>query len=434
MTTDLEIFRAYEKMDARFETFHLSEKVSYVTPINFVESMQVPRHRWFPYKEGFSPSFVNGFLAEFGVTSGTVFDPFSGVGSTGITAAMQGLPAFGVDSSPLATFVAQTKAIHLDAPEFRELNGLIDRLELFDITERTDEPANPTVVGYFDPEYLDAMLRVKFALAEVPSKAVRDLGLLALLACVERFSTHRKAGNGVKRKTSSRIPPVDKFVGANVGRSVSELLRTYRSDILKSQLIPPPEFNCASALDEQTYTQAPPFSAAVTSPPYANCFDYSKIYLRELWIGDFFTCKEDQDRFRAQSVRSHVHATWASRNDELGSELLDTHVLPVLTQSELWSPRIPTMLEGYFQDIDRVLRLVHRNLERGGVFGLVVGNSLYGGIPIATDLLIADMAERSGYVVKRIDVYRKVIPSSQQFQEGTRMDWSRESNVILEKP
>ena len=35
----------------------------------------------------------------------------------------------------------------------------------------------------------------------------------------------------------------------------------------------------------------------ITSPPYANCFDYSKVYLIELWMGDFFCTREDQQSF-----------------------------------------------------------------------------------------------------------------------------------------
>ena len=42
----------------------------------------------------------------------------------------------------------------------------------------------------------------------------------------------------------------------------------------------------------------------LTSPPYANCFDYSKVYLTELWSGGFFTTKEDQKQFRDKSVIS----------------------------------------------------------------------------------------------------------------------------------
>ena len=49
---------------------------------------------------------------------------------------------------------------------------------------------------------LDALLRLKAFYLSVPLLQVRGLFKLAFLNCLEKFSTHRKAGNGVKRKTS----------------------------------------------------------------------------------------------------------------------------------------------------------------------------------------------------------------------------------------
>ena len=88
----------YQELEASAEVRHVEESVTYVSPLNFTESMSTPRHRWFPYKEGFSPSFVQGFLSDYKAsTQGTVFDPFSGVGTTAITAATEGYSAVGFD-------------------------------------------------------------------------------------------------------------------------------------------------------------------------------------------------------------------------------------------------------------------------------------------------------------------------------------------------
>ena len=72
-------------------------------------------------------------------------------------------------------------------------------------------------------------------------------------------------------------------------------------------------------------------------------------------------------------------------------------------------------------------------LRKGASFGIVVGNSVYGGVSVASDLLIAEMAERMGYEVARIDVYRGVIPSSQQYALIDDKRWARESTVIVKK-
>src|SRR5205807_2242003 len=97
------------------------------------------------------------------------------------------------------------------------------------------------------------------------------------------------------------------------------------------------------------------FDCVLTSPPYANCFDYSKIYLCELWLGDFFESRSSQQQFRSDSVRSHVHARWPARFASKGSEIVDTLVRPLLARQNLWSAAIPEMLSGYFADLGQLL-------------------------------------------------------------------------------
>ena len=69
---------------------HISH-VTYDSPVNFNESMKSPRHRWFPYKEGFSPGFVEGFLRQHcSKPNSNIIDPFTGVGTTLIEGAKLG--------------------------------------------------------------------------------------------------------------------------------------------------------------------------------------------------------------------------------------------------------------------------------------------------------------------------------------------------------
>ena len=91
------------------------------------------------------------------------------------------------------------------------------------------------------------------------------------------------------------------------------------------------------------------------------------------------------------------------------------------------------MISGYFKDIGALLVALKPKLRKGASFGIVVGNSVYGGVSVASDLLIAEMAERNGYEVSRIDVYRGVIPSSQQYALIDNRRWARESTVIVKK-
>src|SRR5689334_10703432 len=63
-----------------------------------------PIHRWFRYREGFSPALIDAFDL-----GRRILDPFCGSGSILVGAAEKGRAALGIDVNPLATFVARVK-------------------------------------------------------------------------------------------------------------------------------------------------------------------------------------------------------------------------------------------------------------------------------------------------------------------------------------
>ena len=427
-----QLYEAYSSIEQRILVENEDARTTYNSPVNFIESMQVARHRWFPYKEGFSPSFVEDFLKEFSPDGGLVFDPFSGSGTTALVAAKNGRRSIGFDVSELTTFVATAKAIELKGDDLSAFKLLLDNLRVAPLNIVAPRPENETVCRYFLAEHLDALLAVKAFYQNVKNDAHRALLKLAFLTAIEPFSTHRKAGNGVKRKTKFPLPESADAALADVRNFVLRQLDTYLVDLEADELTVAPKYRVASSLDGLGEAFDEDVSCVLTSPPYANCFDYSKIYMSELWLGDFFRNKTDQAEFRAGSVRSHVHATWEPRYSRQGSAIIDQLVRPQIEAQDLWSPRIGQMLSGYFQDLGKFLAAIKPKLADGAALGFVVGNSFYGGIAVATDLILADLAQNLGYDVDRVRVYRGVIPSSQQYRKlGENRKYMRESLVVL---
>ena len=430
MTTS--IYDHYRELERNIDVTEISSKITYDSPVNFNESMSVPRHRWFPYKEGFSPSFVKAYLSEFNSDNeGNVFDPFSGVGTTALVAAEDRIGAFGFDVSPLAIFIAQTKSLNLNPDEISKLEDLLLTFENCHLEEKHAPPDNLTVIKYYAPEYLDALLRAKMFIKNVDIQQFQDLMKLAFLSIIEEFSTHRKAGNGVKRKTRIKYGVASLTPTEEIKQRLLTILRGYVADLKNSPTINPPAFFQVSSADKAAFHKTPKISTLLTSPPYANCFDYSKIYMQELWLGDFFKTKEDQVKFRQNSLRSHVHATWEDRYTQLGLEFVDDQVCKFLTSQKLWSKKIPSMLSGYFKDMGSLLVNVKPHMGKGAHLGFVVSNSFYGGITVATDLLLAELGKKHGYSVVGIRIFRYMVPSSQQYKLVAEKKYMRESLVIL---
>ncbi|MGE0875415.1 MAG: hypothetical protein AB7O31_12170 [Burkholderiales bacterium] len=428
-----EIELAYDEIAAGVTTTYLLDRVTYLAPVNFTEAAGAARHRWFPYKEGFSPAFVRDTLKRFmpARRAGLVLDPFAGVGTTVLEAARIGHNGVGLDVSPLACFVASTKSLQASDQTIRDIRRDLKELAGNSLSAIAPLPQNETVVSYFEPEYLEAILKIKAFANSRRNSDSAALFKLAFLGLIERFSTHRKAGNGLKRKTRFRYR--DQALGPleQVRAAAGVLVASYLSDLEVTPLSGHGEIRNESSLEANFGDTL--FDCVLTSPPYANCFDYSKIYLCELWLGDFFESRKSQQLFRSNSVRSHVHARWPARFAGKGSAIVDSLVAPLLSEQELWSTAIPEMISGYFSDLGQLLSRISENLRQGAQLGFVVSNSAYAGIPIATDLLICEIATKVGYVPKEIIVYRKIIPSSQQFVKMADKNYLRESLVVLEK-
>jgi hypothetical protein len=427
-----QVLSHYTSLEESINIRSVNDDVTYVTPVNFSESMNTSRHRWFPYKEGFSPSFVENFIANYcDDQTGTIFDPFVGVGTTGITSARLGFDSIGFDVNPLAIFVAKTKSIVFNSKQIKEFEVHVQDFKYAELIESTEPPDNKTVVSYYEPDYLDAILKIKFYINKIKVPEYRSLFKLSLLSLIEKFSTHRKAGNGVKRKTkfnygNAKIKPIDE-----IRQEMILLLNVYISDLKIDKNLSEVKFIQTSSLDSDSYDVLNNISAVITSPPYANCFDYSKIYMNELWLGDFFFSLNDQKEFRNNSIRSHVHSTWEPRNDSYGLDIVENKIKPIIDSQKLWSNKIGSMISGYFKDTNKVLQLMKSKLKTGAPIGFIVSNSFYGGIIIATDLLIAELAEKNGYLIEEIVSFRKMIPSSQQFNKILNNHYMRESLVVF---
>ena len=99
----------------------------------------------------------------------------------------------------------------------------------------------------------------------------------------------------------------------------------------------------------------------------------------------------------------------------------------------IWNKNIPDMIKGYFDDTYKLLKALYPKLIRDGKVYVVVANSVYKGVIVPTDLLIAKMAKDLGFKINTIKVARKIRSSSQQIPEIKHNNLMRESIIELIK-
>ena len=185
-----------------------------------------------------------------------------------------------------------------------------------------------------------------------------------------------------------------------------------------------------SVTDMRTLRRARTVDFVITSPPYLNKHDYTRIFAPELNLSGLDTNK-DLIALRHQTIHSHVEARPALKSLRLPkSKLLEEVLCQISTRSS--DGRHKPMIGGYFKDMFGFLRGSSRRLNSRGYLCLVISNVQFAGVPVPVDELLAEFAPECGFDLEEQWVLRHRGNSSQQMANNGRNP-SRESVLFFRK-
>jgi len=375
----------------------LIEKPELGRYMTFELSKEKPVHGWFWYKEGYAPEMVEWAIHD--CRPATILDPFCGVGTTLLTAKEKGIESVGVDASPLAVFISKTKSDDYDKSDLegalafisKKINTNLDldwEFELF----------SPRAA--FPKRNYNEILAIREAIEQEDGR-VRDLLLLALLSILPQASIIMKDGGVLKIDRNKRALPAKEIFRRKVKRIARELES-------RPQGHSPSVFlGDARSLDMASEC----VDAVITSPPYLNNIDYSKIYGLELSLLHMSAAEADEVRMRA--VRSFI----GRRMDvaDMPPEVGDIGI------------RIP-IIGTYFKDMELCMAEMARVLKDGGSAYIVVSNSVIHETHVVVDEILGQMGERIGFRDVEIIIGAERIADVRPQKVRTR-----ESVVVLRK-
>ncbi|MBZ5529776.1 MAG: hypothetical protein LAN71_18015 [Acidobacteriia bacterium] len=390
----------------------------WVTPQSLVGA---PIHRWFVFPHSFGRDLVWELIDEWGLgTEDHILDPFVGAGTTLLAAKQRGIPATGVDLSPFAAFVSRTKLMDYDPDELLKAQKII-------IARFMQNPYPPVQEGdaflrkCFTPEVYQGLMALKAAILAETDENVRDFFLLGLLAILSGFSLAVRDG-GWLRWQHRKIDANDIFprFEARVSSMISDMRLT---------TFPPltPDYRVLIG-DARNLDLNEKYSAVITSPPYPNRHDYSRIFNVELSFA--FLNDSEVKELRHQSFRSHVEA---SKYKEYDTSVLPASLMNLINKlkEKKIDRRVPPMLMGYFQDIYHTLISIKSVLVSGAKLAFVVGNVRYRGEMVEVDEILAHLAIKAGYEWLKTWIVRYRGNSAQQMGIFGRAA-ARECIIILQ--
>lgn len=402
----------------RYRVTESPEWKTWVTPRG---SKEKAIHQWYLFPHSFTGNLVHALLEEWGLgPDDAILDPFVGAGTTLLAAKEKDVSGAGYDLSPLAVLAANTKVAAFTGGRL-ERTWAVLRGGLSDTGSTITRRTYPALVRKALPagrlDALDAIARRIDRLDCAPPE--RDFFRLALIAVIPRFSL--AAANGGWLRWSNG--------GADAGtvaEAFTERVEMMLTDVRRASVASGDGWRArvadARALPDRDGT----YSAVITSPPYPNRHDYTRVFGVELMFG--FLDWEQNRKLRYQSFHSHPEAR--PRRPEAAEYRPPARLEDCVRDLE--DDRIRRMLRGYFLDMYLCLREVVRVCRDGAMAAFVVGNARYGGNVVLVDEFTAELGEQAGLVCREIRAVRWRGNSAQQMGRHGRVA-SRESIVIFEK-
>ncbi|GAK55047.1 hypothetical protein U27_01878 [Candidatus Vecturithrix granuli] len=398
--------------------------------VSFQANKEKPLYRAYKYKEAFSADLVAYLLQTYQVRKGRLLDPFAGIGTTLFTGSKFGYSADGIELVPIGQRVITAHNYLLHHITDKELS-ILKQWRAEKPWQNTDKiqpvPSLRITKGAY-PSDTETEIGKYLTCLEKESEQVHAILLFILLCILESISYTRKDGQYLRwdyrSGRNAGKKPFDKGKIDTFEEAITAKLHEIISDVENSEdkynlFHEQPDYGeihllKGSCLHILPTLESPKYTAVVTSPPYCNCYDYTRTYALEhalLGITEkelvqlrqtMLSCTVEN---RSKDLLC-INPNWKEAIAAAEEQPLLHKILQYLDyqriQKQLNNTGIARMVKGYFYEIACVIAECARLLKEDGLMFMVNDNMRYAGASISVDLMLSNIAEQSGFSVENI--------------------------------
>lgn len=409
-------------------------------------------HDWYRFVLSFPPHLVRDYVKKFRIRpDGVVLDPFCGTGTTIVECKRLGVRSIGLEANPMAKFASEVKGDWSPSPDdlLKDAHRVASRVEkefaregLKDVQSRT--PKIDNLHRLTDEQH---KLLLTNSISALPLHRT-----LALVRAIDEhggpfYAAHLKLA--VARILVSEVgnlhfgPEVGvgpAKIDVDVLRLWLEQVRVMADDLrvlADTDEAAASVYRQDSRADLQANILPHSVDAVITSPPYPNEKDYTRTTRLESVLLGFYKNKEQLRGFKKQLVRSNTRGVYIEDSDDklvsefprirrIADEIEERRI--ALGKTSGFERLYARVTKLYFGGMARHLRDLQHVLRPGAKLAYVVGDQAsYLRVMIRTGEILGEIADRLGYRVNGIDLFRTRLATATREQ-------LREEVLLLEWP
>jgi DNA modification methylase len=396
------------------------------------------------------PSRLLDYYKSEGVISegDTVYDPFSGSGTTAVEARLHGLNAEANDVNPLACLLSLAKSVPLDLNEVNTAReDLLDSLadELREIRQASDngtfdfeeEPAVRD--GWFPEPQLQELWQIRQRIDDVEADYGKQIGRFfrITLSGITREVSYQRNGEYKRyrlpeEKREEHDPDVFALFQSQLNQNIKRM-RNYSEQVDHSLTTSVHYADSRTATTNETTVEKNSADIVITSPPYGD-------HRTTVAYGQF-----SQDPAIIAGEHGYDEMKDVDKNG-LGGSNSD---LEPMDDLEEWSPSFSATIEtlrekdgraedamNFVRDYYEVMKEVAKILKPGQPAAWVVANRTMSRVNIPTHLITRELCEHIGYeheVTLPREIPTKTLPweNAPENIEGTKGDLMANENIVV---
>lgn len=373
----------------------------------FAGNMALPIHKWYRYTAGFSAEWVRELISsEKAKGKHNIIDPFVGSGTVLLESEFQNVNSIGLESHPYVYKIAKTKLNWDFNP-----NTFKDKaLQFLEEAKLNNKVLNhpDLIVRCFTTSTLEKLNTLKQTWFEfVAEDEMKDF-LWFIITSILRPCSYVATSQWQyiqPNKTKSKVLDPYNAFELKVFELHSDMLEMQKNRISnKNSRI----FN----EDARNITSIPDGwgDLVITSPPYANNYDYADAMRFEMMFwGDIEGWKDLQGTVRKGLIRACTQHV-SGMGKEIESYLFNDRLLPIqeeliIAYEELNKVRLThggkknyhMMIAAYFKDMADVFFSLRRVTAKNSLICFVIGDSAPYGIYIPVEKWLGELAIHAGF-------------------------------------